>query len=446
MYTLQTLCAFLGLAVPDQDKSLGNFVLDSRMVQPGDVFLAVCGTQVDGHDYIEQALDQGAALVIGSQDRELSDTYRCVPDVQAAITQLAKGWRRVFTGKLIAITGTVGKTSTKEMLYHVLRTWGVTHRSMGNYNNAWGVPLSILNTPLVSEYVIIEIGATHPGNIASHMEWLRPDVGVITKIGIGHTEFMEDAQGVARCKYEMIDTLPSASWAVMRDEDAIRFDRIPREPCIRVGKDISVSDTILSWQQITAKVTLHDTLASLVQQKIGTLTMSVTGESVLENALLVTGIACLFKMPLENILSALRSYAPYKGRGVVFKYQDTWVIDESYNANPTSMQAAIDNALCAPSPRALVVGDMLELGPNALDYHKDLIDYIASKDIDVLITKGPLMAMASVSYGKTLYQNISLEECMEVIDRHALRTIMLKGSQGIGLYTWVKALQKRETL
>ena len=447
MFSLWQVLQLLDKPCVWSDKPLKRYVLDSREVREGDVFLAVQGQYADGHHYIEEAYTRGAALVLGTQDYATSQCYIQCDDVQAAITLLAKAWRAQYTGYVIAITGTVGKTSTKEMLYTVLQQYAGCGRSLGNYNNEWGVPLSILNMPTDVPYIIVELGAKHPGDIASLMAWLHADYGIITKVGIGHTLSMGDQYGVAACKYEIIENLKKEGVAVVHQADCMYFKQPPRTPAIIIGRDVVLSDVVMDWQKGSAVCSFHFTdIHHVMREDVFTIELYESGYAALENAAVVAAVCGSLGISAAVIQQGLQLYKHYTGRGKKFLWRDCWVVDETYNANPTSMKASIDNILLAEGPRLVVLGDMLELGADEVRHHREIIEYIQKLDIDVLIVVGKHMRDAAQYWNKILYYDVDQHMMKDIIMLHNIRCVMLKGSHSMALGTWVDALRRESDI
>lgn len=438
----------LNLNFVGSDRVVGNFLLDSRQVGEGDVFLAIEGEHADGHDYVDAALKNGASLVLGSKPAVASDSrYLCLDDVQASLLVLAKAWRANYKGKVIAVTGTVGKTSTKELMAQVLRTVGSVSCSLGNFNNEWGVPLSLLNASWDTQWLVVEIGARYVGDVAFLASWLRPDVGIVTRVGIGHTLHMKDEVGVAACKYEMIQALSENALGVVQWQDHQRFAWKHREPMICIGRDAVMKNVSTQWMDSQAEFYLSfKDCAGQELQEHWPIKLSQTGQVALDNALLVASVMRYLQVPIANIQAALLQNVAVSGRGDCFLLDGCWIINDCYNANPTSMRASIESLQSAPGPRGVYLGDMLDLGEDEQHYHNQLIQYANEQDIQVLCTKGDQMKSASVYFKRTVFHELEAEDLRSMIAKHGLKSLLIKGSNGMALGVYVKSLRESATL
>lgn len=427
-----------------EDRLVGDFCIDTRILTPGGVFLAVAGCVVDGHDYIDQALEKGASLIIGSRRLEgVINHYICVENVQQALFTLAKYWRSLYLGRVIAITGTVGKTSIKELVVSVLQTVAKVSYSKGNYNTQWGVPISLLNSSVDADWLVVEVGARYPGDVALLVDLLKPDAGIVTQVGIGHTLNMKDENGVSECKYEMIATLQPHALAMVRLYDEKRFGWDTRNPVILLGRDAKLENVVVNWMSSCAEVCLSfvDCMGHLVDERWPVL-IKQTGKIVLDNALLVASLMRYYQIPIENITSALLDYLPVSGRGDIFLLGECWIINDSYNANPTSMHAAIDSLMCAPGPRGVYLGDMLDLGMDEKKYHNELMQKLDQDDVAVVCLKGPLMMDASHMLHQNVCCNPDVEQLKNIIISYGLKSLLVKGSNGMGLHNIVNQIKK----
>jgi UDP-N-acetylmuramoyl-tripeptide--D-alanyl-D-alanine ligase len=393
------------------DWSAAGVSIDTRSLQPGDLFVALKAAR-DGHDFVAQALEQGAAAALVSH---VPDGVRpdapllIVPDVLQALVALGQAARARTTAKVVAITGSVGKTSTKEMVRAMLAGQGKVHAAEASYNNHWGVPLTLARMPQDSDFAVIEIGMNHPGEIAPLARMARPDVALITTIAAAHLEAFENIDGIAHEKAAIMDGLGAGGIAVLNAD----VDQIPilRQKAVNVGaqvvefgtkaSDYHLDDVILSNETTVVKATA---LGAPVLFRIQT-----AGRHFAMNGLGALAAAQALRADLAMSVQGLGRWHPYKGRGAREKIvldpvetdQMLDLLDDSYNANPTSLAAALEvlavaqvhNGLgrVARGRRIAFLGDMKELGPNEAQLHRDIAALPALSQIDRVHCIGPLM-------------------------------------------------------
>ena len=394
------------------DWSVTGISIDTRTIQPGDLFVALTAAR-DGHDFVAQALDKGAgaALVSHIPDDVRPDApLLIVDDVQTALEALGRAARARTDARVVAITGSVGKTSTKEMIAGMLADQGKTHASVASYNNHWGVPLTLARMPRDTEYAVIEIGMNHPGEIAPLAKMTQPHVAMITTVGTAHLENFPNEEGIAHEKAAILDGLEPNGVAVLNADIAFASllqdkARDVQARAIQFGRqavDFALKDITLQGDITVVKATAGtDPLL---------FKLNTPGTHFAMNAL--GALACVSALGADMALAAqsLGRWSPYKGRGVreiiqldmVDEDLTLTLIDDSYNANPDSMRAALD-VLAAATPRdktgrvskgrrIAVLGDMKELGAAEVDMHAALASLGAMEQIDIVHTVGPLMA------------------------------------------------------
>ena len=394
------------------DWSVTGISIDTRTIQPGDLFVALTAAR-DGHDFVAQALDKGAgaALVSHIPDDVRPDApLLIVDDVQTALEALGRAARARTDARVVAITGSVGKTSIKEMIAGMLADQGKTHASVASYNNHWGVPLTLARMPRDTEYAVIEIGMNHPGEIAPLAKMTQPHVAMITTVGTAHLENFPNEEGIAHEKAAILDGLEPNGVAVLNADIAFASllqdkARDVQARAIQFGRqavDFALKDITLQGDITVVKATAGtDPLL---------FKLNTPGTHFAMNAL--GALACVSALGADMALAAqsLGRWSPYKGRGVreiiqldmVDEDLTLTLIDDSYNANPDSMRAALD-VLAAATPRdktgrvskgrrIAVLGDMKELGAAEVDMHAALASLGAMEQIDIVHTVGPLMA------------------------------------------------------
>lgn len=375
--------------------------IDTRTIQPGDLFVALTAAR-DGHDFVAQALEKGAgaALVSRVPDGVSAEApLLIVEDVQKGLEALGRAARARTQARVVAVTGSVGKTSTKEMLARMLSDQGRTHAAVASYNNHWGVPLTLARMPRDTDYAVIEIGMNHPGEIAPLSKQARPHVAMVTTVAAVHLEAFDDVAGIAREKAAIMEGLEPGGVAVLNAD-------IAEAPVLaRVAADLGAEarwfgETAAAYQLRSAAIKGAETLAHVtVSGREIDLHIQSLGAHFAMNAL--GALACVEALggDVEKAAQSLSLWSPVKGRGVRETIRldggAVTLLDDSYNANPTSVAAAL--AVLAATPvqgggRKLAwLGDMKELGPQELALHADLAQLDAVRDIDRIHCIGPLM-------------------------------------------------------
>ncbi len=381
--------------------------IDSRTVKAGELFIALQGPRYDGHDFVTTALARGAtaAVVMRIPDGIVSlKQLLIVENTRAALEALARQARVRSTARVVAITGSVGKTSTKEMLRLVLAEQGLTHVSEDNLNNFLGVSLTLARMPVATHFVVLEIGMNHPGELSTLSRLARPNVGVITSVEAVHLESFPSVRGIADAKAELFTGMNGNGIAIL-NRDSHYFDYLARHALL-VGITYIYSfgyNSDSDFRLFSCKVTNKGTIvrASVLDQPAAYI-LSTYGSHWAINSLAVLATVHAVGGHVSRAASALANVQPLPGRGARQKFIVTpyggsiEVIDESYNASPVAVRAAMEVLGAAhPGPggrRIAVLGDMLELGGSAAALHAELADSVLYHKIDLVFTAGPLMA------------------------------------------------------
>ncbi len=382
------------------DWQVSGVSIDSRALEPGDLFIALKGPNFDGHAFVAAALEKGAcAMVSRVPDGVPPERLLVVPDTFEGLRALARRARERTRARIVAITGSVGKTGTKEMLRLALSSQGPTHATEGNLNNHWGLPLSLARMPENTAFGIFEMGMNHPGEIAPLSELARPHVAIITTVEAVHMEFFASTAGIADAKAEIFSGMDASGVAVLNRDNA-HFDRLARAALERGVSTIigfgahPDADLRLTGCDIGAAGT--EVRAELDRLPLH-YTVGVAGRQWAINSLAVLGALAAMNAKIASGAETLAGMVPPKGRGarhaVAFADGALDVIDESYNASPVSTAAALATLAAIPCAgrRIAALGDMLELGPQGGALHAGLAEAVIANGIDLVFTAGPLM-------------------------------------------------------
>ena len=432
--------------------------IDSRTLGKGEAFFAITGER-DGHDFVPVALSAGAGLAVVAKNRAAqfgNAPLLVVDDVLEGLRQLARASRARSRAKIIAVTGSVGKTSSKEALRLALGADGETHASVASYNNHWGVPLSLARMPASAQYGVFEIGMNHAGEITPLVAMVRPHVAIITTIEPVHLEFFGTLEKIADAKAEIFSGLEKGGTAVLNRDNpqfarlatAAKAAGVSRIVAFGEHKDCDARLVTCRLQADTSTVEA-DILGHHMTYKLG-----APGRHLAQNSLAVLAAVALIGADLALGALALNNLAPAPGRGTRSRLSIAdgtfLLIDESYNANPASVRAAL--ALLGQAPlgprgrRIAVLGDMLELGKDAEKLHRGLKDSVESAGIDLVFCSGPHMralfeALPSARRGGYADAATGLES--QVIDAVQVGdAVMVKGSLGSKMGPIVKALER----
>jgi UDP-N-acetylmuramoyl-tripeptide--D-alanyl-D-alanine ligase len=445
-------------------ESVPGLSIDTRTIAPGEAFFAIKGDR-DGHAFVPAALQAGAGLAVVARDKlaamPQSSALLVVPDVLEGLNDLARAARARVNAKVVAVTGSVGKTGTKEALRLALGQQGAAHASVASYNNQWGVPLSLARMPRGTAYGVFEIGMNHAGEITPLTRMVRPHVAIVTAIAPVHLEFFGSLAAIADAKAEIFLGIEPGGVAVLNRDDA-QFGRLGAAAHAASARIVSFGEHEKADARLL-KVSLQAETSTVAARIFGadvTYKLGAPGRHVVANSLAVLAAAALVGADLALAALALAELKAPVGRGERVTLDlpggSTVLIDESYNANPASMRAAL--ALLGQVPmkqvpmqglgrRIAVLGDMLELGPEGAALHAGLAEAVVASAVDLVYCAGPLMkslwdALPSERRGGYADTAAALEGDVLAAVR-AGDAVMVKGSLGSRMGPVVTALKRR---
>ncbi|MGA7565990.1 MAG: UDP-N-acetylmuramoyl-tripeptide--D-alanyl-D-alanine ligase [Terriglobales bacterium] len=430
-----------------------GYSIDSRTIEPGELFFAVKGERLDGHDFVEQALGRGAIAAVVEKARleryagSLSFRLLAVEDTLIALQTLATAVRKMWGKTAIGVTGSMGKTTTKEAMGHLLAIHHRVHRTKGNFNNHFGLPLGLLTLEPEYDLAVVEMGMSHAGEIAALARIAQPNQAVITNVAPVHLENFESLAGVARAKYELVEALPHGGTAVLNgdDEYVSQFGRDFKGKVVMFGMKPTADVRAENIEALGAEGTRFDLITHEVRQ---TVRSPLLGWHNVYNVLAAAAIAHEHGITPSEIAAALPSLEAADKRGQVVKLGNITVLYDCYNSSPKALMAAVDMLAGMPARRRIVVaGEMLELGATGEQLHRESGEYISGKSVDFLLGVRGLanpMVEAARTAGMQAEYVATPEEAGEWLARETRDgdVVLLKASRGVklekALETWKK--------
>lgn len=415
---------------------------DSRAITPGCIFFAFKGEKFDGNAFVPQALEQGAALCVTNNSQYLSNS-RCmvVRDVLTTLQELAKCHRRHLTGPVIGITGTNGKTTTKELVHAVLSRRYRTHATTGNHNNHLGVPLTLLAMPADAEVAIVEMGANHPGEIESLCAIADPDFGLITNVGRAHLEGFGSFEGVVRTKTELYRHLSARQGTAFVDASN---DILLRQASACHLTTVSYGDA--DTAQVRGHLVGSDPYMKYYMEdgdNVYSIQSQLLGNYNFANAMAASAVGRFFRVDYWDIKEAIEQYTPANNRSQYKQTANNTLILDCYNANPSSMKVALDNfEALRRGNKVAMLGNMRELGAESQREHQAIVDRLLARPDIHSVLVGSEFAFARANVGSSMLWFATVEEAVRHFAQHPLTgaTILLKGSNGTRMWELEKVL------
>ena len=433
---LQEVAQAMGASGRPPAAKVTGWSVDTRTQNRGDLYFALRGPNHDGHDFVSAAAEKGASAVVvesgfGVRDSGFGTAVLEVPDTLVGLQQAARWARDKWGGTVIGVTGSAGKTTTKDAIAHLLGP--DTGRTIGNLNNHVGVPLSILRLPDAARVAVLEMGMNHAGEIRALVEIARPQIGVVTNVGYAHVEFFDSIEGVAAAKRELIEGLPRDGVAVLNGDD-------PRVLGFReVHPGRSVTFGFSEGADVHAEAAEFGDGGSRFRALGVDFETALAGRHAVMNLLAAIAVATVFGTPAERLREPVRSFAVGKMRGEKLEHNGIQVWNDCYNSNPEAAESMIDVLRQTPARRHIaVLGEMLELGDAAERLHRRIGRYAAEHGVDVLVgIRGSARAMVDEAQADGLATRaVFFEDPSEAGEflrtaAHAGDAILFKGSRGV---------------
>ena len=400
--TLAEFARACGGQLHGTDVAYSDVVSDSRTLAPQQLFVALKGASFDGQRFVAAAQAAGAAGAVVETLQPVSLPQIVVADTQAALTRAARAWRADFRGPLVGVAGSNGKTTAKEMTAAILGKAGDCLATRGNLNNHIGVPLTLLRLTPEHRFAVIEMGANHPGEVAALASLARPSVGMITNAGAEHLEGFGSLEGVARAEGEMVAALPPPATAVINADDAFAplWRGLTQARVVSFGLRSAADFSASEVRTAVGAAGFHTHFRLTAPQGSAAIELRLGGTHNVANALAAAAAAASAGATLEHIATGLAEVRAVPGR-LQFKRATSgaWLIDDSYNANPSSMRAAIEVLASLDGRKWLVLGEMAELGVFAPQAHTEIGEFARAAGIERLYATGALMAGAVTGFG-----------------------------------------------
>jgi UDP-N-acetylmuramoyl-tripeptide--D-alanyl-D-alanine ligase len=419
-----------------------GYSIDSRTIRPGELFFAVIGERLDGHDYVEQALAKGAVAAVIHKNAAAryvgKSQLLLVDDTLLALQNLAAAVRRLWAKPLVAVTGSAGKTTTKEAIAHILSTKFRVLKSEGNLNNHFGLPLMLLKLEPEHDIAVAEMGMSHGGEIAALAKIARPEIGVVTNVAPVHLEFFNSIAEIAAAKRELIESLPSTGTAVLNadDEYVSQFGESFKGRVVTYGTG---PDADVRAENIEAHGVSGSTFDVVFEGRRSRVQLRLVGAHNIHNALATVAVALERGFDLSQAGESLSTLAPPEKRGQVIQLGNITVVNDCYNSNPKALEAMVQALTTMAAKRRIVVaGEMLELGPTAGELHRESGRNIAGRNVDLLLgVRGLAQAIVESAQAEGMRAEFvaTAEEAGAWLARETRDgdVVLIKGSRGVKL-------------
>jgi UDP-N-acetylmuramoyl-tripeptide--D-alanyl-D-alanine ligase len=429
-----------------------GYSIDSRTIRAGELFFAIRGERLDGHDYVQSALEREAvaAVVAPEQAPRFPDRSKIlvVADTLTALQSLAAAVRRIWAKPLVAVTGSAGKTTTKEAIAHLLGTRFHVMKSEGNLNNHFGLPLQLLRLEAAHDIAVMELGMSHAGEITQLARIAQPDSGVVTNVAPVHLGFFNSVADIARAKYELVAALPGSGSAILNadDEYVSQFGRDFHGKVVTFGVHHPAD---VRAQNVETRGTAGSRFDLIIDGCREQVTLPLMGVHNIYNALAAAAVATQRGVAPSEAAAALGTLRPADKRGEVLKLAGATVINDCYNSNPKALDSMVDSHAAMPARRRIVVaGEMLELGPAGESLHRESGKHMAEMKIDIVLGVRGLakeIVGAAQAAGVEAHFVDTPEAAGEWLSRTAREgdTVLLKASRGVKLERALEAWKAR---
>ena len=440
----------LGVCLTGEDRFISKITTDSRCVSPDTMFIGISGERVDGNDFAEEFLKNGGGCVITEKKFDAGKNCSAifVDDTKRAILEVAKYYRSLLDIDVVAVTGSVGKTSTKDMLLSVLKEGFKTSGTKGNFNNGLGVPLTVFDLSSEYEKAVIEMGMSNFGEILALTDVVRPKIAVITNIGTAHIGNLGSRENILKAKFEIFEGMDSSGICILNADDDMLFSHKDNVPCKKIMFGIDNADADFSAYNITCDETGSEFFVNIngVQEKFK---INVPGTHHISNALSAIACGLCFGMDICGIKRGVANFMPTGMRQRQISVGGVLIIEDCYNASTTSVKSSLETLKKICRGRSIaVLGDMLEQGEFAEENHREVGKYVSGFDIDTLITVGTDARFIADTAKKTGVKNVfsfsDNADASKFLTDYLLPcdTVLLKASRGMKFEEISSAVQE----
>jgi UDP-N-acetylmuramoyl-tripeptide--D-alanyl-D-alanine ligase len=429
----------------DLETEVKGISIDSRTIKKRELFIAIRGERFDGHDFIGEAIKKGAGAIIVQNSKFKIQNSKNIPiilvkDTIKSLGDLAKFHRQRFSLPVIAITGSNGKTTTKEMVSHCLGSKFSVLKSEGTKNNKIGVPLTLLKLNSNHDIVVIELGTNHFGEIEYLTRITSPDIGVITNIGPAHLEFLNNLEGVFKEKISLIKGINSNGLGIINGDDRFLQRLIRNRKIFSYGLkracDLNAKDINFSRRTINFKVSNQD------------FSLNTIGSFNIYNALAAIFLSLIFGLSLKSISEILKEFEFPEGRLKIKEFKDILILDDTYNSNPLSLKLALEAISKYKGRKILVMGDMLELGSKEEQFHREIAKFVGKANISIFISLGRLSEITALevkrkNFCKDVFLSNNCDEIKDILKKtlRARDLVLIKGSRKMGMERILESLK-----
>ncbi len=427
--------------------NINRVIIDSRVAMDGDVFFAIKGDRLDGHEFVNNAFNSGASLAIVNQNyqyKNKDNNYIIVNDTFLALKKLAIASRKRNRGVIIGITGSVGKTTTKDILYSCISSYMKAYASPKSFNNKWGVPLALANMPINSDIGIFELGMNHFGEISELTLLVMPDISIITNVENAHIGNLKTIENIGTAKSEIMDNMDEGCYIIL-NRDSNCYELLEKKANKKKLNIITFGKTVKSDIQLLKLNIIDNSISTVVSvfNKKYRYKLNTNNKFIAYNSLPILAIFKILKLNHQSIFSNLNFNSVSKGRWETIKFKinngSFVLIDDSYNASPMSMNYSIcqfDSLKVSTNARRIaVLGDMLDLGEYEFSYHSDLIKQISESNIDIVYACGESMCkhLDEIPNNIKIYWALDSQEISKLLLRNICEddVILLKGSNAM---------------
>jgi len=435
-----------------EDNDFSSVSIDTRNLNAGTLYLAIRGDKYDGHDFVEQALQKGALACVVEKYSAINEGHEPfveVEDTRIALGLLASAWKKQYHPLCVAITGSSGKTTVKEMVASILVLAGQTLATKGNLNNDIGVPLTLLRLKETDKFAVIELGASAEGEIEYTSKLVCPDIALITNIAPAHIEGFGSIEGISRAKSEIFDGLVGDGTAIINLDEPFNTewkDKLVNKTVFRVSSDFR-DDADLWLDNISFQEEGNSVFQIKSRKSVLDIRLKLLGEHNAHNALLAAAVAKVCGVKDEYIVKGLENIKPVSGRlNPLRGINNLKIIDDTYNANPLSVKAALNLLSSCTGKTAVILGDMAELGENSPELHQEMGEWAAKKNIHQLVAIGKYAKYVAKGFGPQaviyLNQDEAINQLHEIFEDGV--TVLVKGSRSAQMENIVNILVNRE--